>query len=128
MALGVAYGPYLGVRCRRADHIGCDRVGIDVVFSAAVARVVAVVGNHRLRLNTPGMHNGVRYRDWVGTFTNAGMDRPGSPFHVRGYGRADSVWAGSPPVYVPVELRVAYAGGRSTSALFPGIFLSPGWG
>jgi hypothetical protein len=127
-ALDVIYGPYLGVRCRRAGHIGCDRVGIDVVFSTASTRVTAVVGAHHLQLHTPGMHSGVRYRDWVGTFTRAGMDRPGSPFHVRSYGRAHAVWAGSPATYVPVELQVAFADSRTAKALFPGVFLSPGWG
>jgi hypothetical protein len=126
--LGVTYGPYLGVRCWQADHIGCETVGIDVVFSAAATRVVAMIGDRRLRLHTPGMHSGAPYRDWVGTLTAAGMSRPASPLHVRGYGRGDGIWAGNPPVYVPVELRVRFADGRSAAALFPAVFLSPGWG
>jgi hypothetical protein len=127
-ALGVTYGPYLGVRCRRAYHVGCDRIGIDIVFSDPATRVLAVVGGRRLRLHTPGMHGGARYRDWVGTLRNVGLDHPRSRLHVRGYGRSGSVWAGKPPVYVPVELRVAFADGRNTAATFPGVFLSPGWG
>lgn len=127
-ALGVAYGPYLGVRCRRAGRIGCNRVGIDIVLSAAATSVTAVVGARHLQLHTPGMHSGVRYRDWVGTFARAGMDRPASPFHVRSYGRAHAVWAGSPATYVPVELQVEFADGRTARAQFPGVFLSPGWG
>jgi hypothetical protein len=126
--LGITYGPYLGVRCHRAGHLGCDRVGIDVVFSAGASRVTAVVGARHLQLHTPGMHTGVRYRDWVGTFTRAGMDRPESPFHVRSYGRAHTMWAGSPATYVSVELRVEFADGRIAKALVPDVFLSPGWG
>jgi hypothetical protein len=126
--LGVVYGPFLGDRCGRADHVGCGRVGIDVVLKSSAGRVVAVMGGRRLRLHTPGMHSGVRYHDWVGTLANAGMDRPTSPFYVNGYGRSGEVWAGSPPVYVPVQLRVWFADGRRESALFPRVFLSPGWG
>jgi len=126
--LGVVYGPFLGDRCGRANHVGCGRVGIDVVFRSAATRVVAVMGGRRLRLHTPGLHSGARLRDWVGTLENAGMDRPGSPFYVSGYGRSGEVWAGNPPVYVPVELRVRFADGRRVSARFPRVFLSPGWG
>jgi hypothetical protein len=126
--LGITYGPYLGVRCHRAGHLGCDRVGIDVVFSASATSVTAVVGARHLQLHTPGMHTGVRYRDWVGTFTRAGMDRPSSPFHVRSYGRAHTMWAGSPATYVPIELQVAFTDGRTAKALVPSVFLSPGWG
>lgn len=126
--LGITYGPYLGVRCGRPNHHGCDLVGIDVVFGHAANRVLALIGDSRLRLHTPGMHDGVRYRDWVGTLANAGLARPGSPLHIPGAGRAPHVWAGSPAVYVPVEIDVAYADGRHLRALVPRVFLSPGWG
>jgi hypothetical protein len=126
--LGITYGPYLGVRCRSANHHGCDLVGVDVVFRRPASRVLALLGDRRLRLHTPGMHDGVRYRDWVGNLANAGMDRPGSPFQIPGNGRASGVWAGYPPVYVPVEFRVTYRDGRRARALLPRVFLSPGWG
>jgi hypothetical protein len=125
--LGVTYGPYLGVRCLRPGRIGCDRVGIDIVFRRATTRVVALVGDRRLRLHTPGMHDGVRRHDWVGTLDEAGMTRKGSPFYIEDtFGAAK--WAGYPPVYVPIEFRVAYADGRRARARFAGVFLSPGWG
>ena len=126
--LKIDYGPYLGVRCRRPYHHGCDLVGIDVVLRHAATRVLALVGDRRLALRTPGMHDGVRYRDWVGTFRDAGFDRPGSPFRIPDRGRASGVWGGSPPVYVRVELRVDFATGRHARALLPDVFLSPGWG
>jgi hypothetical protein len=126
--LGITYGPYLGVRCRRPNHPGCDLVGIDVVFRHAASRVLALIGDRRVRLHTPGMHDGVRYRDWVGSLSHAGMDRPGSPFEIPDNGRAIGVWAGSPPVYVPVEFDVTYADGRHARALISRVFLSPGWG
>jgi hypothetical protein len=126
--LGVTYGPYLGVRCRRANHVGCDRVGIDVVLAAPASSVTAVVAHRRLRLRTPGLHSGARYRDWVGTFERAGLQRASSPFHVDGYGPAQAIWAGSPAVYVPLRLQVAFRDSRRAGAKFPAVFLSPGWG
>jgi hypothetical protein len=126
--LGVVYGPYLGIRCRRANRIGCDRVGIDVVFSARAKRVTAVVGGRRLRLRTPGLHSGVRGRDWVGTLERAGLSRRGSPLRVEAYGPGDTAWAGNPARYVRVELQVDFADRSRARAVFPAVFLSPGWG
>ena len=78
--LGVTYGPYLGKRCRHLAYPGCERIGIDVVFGHAATRVVATVGGQQIRLRTPGEHNGVVYRDWVGTFTHTGLAcTPSSP-------------------------------------------------
>lgn len=125
--LGVTYGPYLGVRCRRAYRVGCDSVGIDVVFATAATRVTAVVGNLRVRLRTPGMHNAVPHHDWVGTFSNAGLERPRSPFHISGH-RPGGAWGGNPALFVPVELQVDFVGGHRAHALFPRVFVSPGWG
>jgi hypothetical protein len=56
------------------------------------------------------------------------MNRPASPFHIPGDAGTAGVWAGSPPLYVPVELRVKFAGGRSAGGLLPKVFVSPGWG
>jgi hypothetical protein len=124
--LGVTYGPYLGIRCRQLNRVACERVGIDVVLGQAATAVVAVAGERRIRLRTPGMHSGVRHRDWVGTFTRAGISRPDSPFRLRGDRRR--FWGGSPAIYAAVELRVRFADGRRVSARFPHVFLSPGWG
>jgi hypothetical protein len=125
--LGVTYGPYLGVRCRRPGHIACNRVGIDVEFGHAATAVVAVLGGRHLRMRTPGMHSDVRYRDWVGTLTDAGLTTVGSPLaidHTYGPRR----WSGYPPVYVPIEFRVTDADGARARAQFSHVLLSPGWG
>lgn len=126
--LGVTYGPYLGVRCGRSNRRRCDSVGIDVVFGHAAVGVVAVIGGRRLRLRTPGLHNGVRYRDWVGTFSEVGLERPGSPFYLWKGIRPRRFWAGNPAVYLPVGLQVRFASGRRADAILPKVFLSPGWG
>ena len=76
--LGVTYGPFLGLRCSHpVAKADCERIGIDVVFRRAATRVVAVAGDQRILLRTPGQHDGVRRHDWVGTFTEAGI-APGS--------------------------------------------------
>jgi hypothetical protein len=114
--LGVTYGPYLGLRCSHpVSKAACEGIGIDVVFHRPAIRVVAVAGDQRIALRTPGEHDGVRRRDWVGTFTESGL-APGS------YDSGVNV------IRVPVELRVIFAGGRHAHALFPQALLAPGWG
>lgn len=114
--LGVSYGPFMGLRCSHpVAKADCERIGIDVVLRRPANRVVAVAGDERILLRTPGMHSGVRRHDWVGTFTEAGI-APGA------YENGVNV------IRVPVELRVHFASGRRAHALFPGVLLAPGWG
>jgi hypothetical protein len=124
----LSYGPYVGVICRRASSTRCDSVGIDLVLRREATAVRATVAGRALRLQTPGLHSGVPGRDWVGYLNRVGLDRRGSPFHVDSYGRSPKIWAGSPPVYLPVELAIAYPGGRRVAGTLPRVSLSPGWG
>jgi hypothetical protein len=114
--LGVTYGPYLGKRCRHTGYRGCELIGIDIVFGHAATRVVAIAGDQQISLRTHGKHNGIRYRDWVGNFTHAGLSRR-EPDHLA-----------TDLVYVGVEVRVHFADGRSAQALFPHVLVSSGWG
>jgi hypothetical protein len=114
--LGVTYGPYLGKRCRHTGYRGCELIGIDIVFAHAATRVVAIAGHQQISLRTPGKHNGIRYRDWVGNFTHAGLSRRGPDR------RATDL------VYVGVEIRVHFANGRRAHAFFPHVLVSSGWG
>jgi hypothetical protein len=113
--LGLTYGPYLGQRCRQRDYTHCRRIGIDVVFDRRATRVVAEVGGERVVLRTPGRHSGVRFRDWVGTFTRPDLHR----HHSR---------PGTYLIDVPVEIHVHFADGRRAAAVVPRVLLSPGWG
>jgi hypothetical protein len=114
--LGVSYGPYMGLRCKRpTPKPKCETIGIDVVFGRRAAKVVAVAGSQRVVLRTPGRHDGVRFRDWVGNFTHAGI-APGHYPH------------GANFVRVPVTLYVHFADGRRAHARFPGVLVNPGWG
>jgi hypothetical protein len=126
--LGIGYGPYLGVRCARPGSTHCDQVGIDVVLHREAAAVTAWVGGRRLHLQTPGLHNGVVGRDWVGYLPRVGLDRPESPFYIPLNGRNPGTWAGYPAVYVPVRLAIAYPSGDRVLGTVPRVFLSPGWG
>jgi hypothetical protein len=114
--LGVSYGPFLGVRCRKAGSRHCGRVGIDVVFRRPATSVVAYIGGQKTRLATPGLHSGITNHDWVGTFTHSRFIPHGS-FNID-----------NEPFYVAVELRVIFAGGRHAHALFPRVLVAPGWG
>jgi hypothetical protein len=126
--LGIGYGPYLGVRCARPGSTHCDQVGIDVVLHREAAAVTTWVGGRRLHLQTPGLHNGVAGRDWVGYLGRVGLDRPESPFYIPLNGRNPGTWAGYPAVYVPVRLAIAYPSGDRVLGTVPRVFLSPGWG
>jgi hypothetical protein len=125
---GIAYGPYLGITCRRAGSSRCDRVGIDVVLRRDARAVAAWVGGRRLVLRTPGLHSGRAGRDWVGYLDRVGLGRPGSPFHLPARGSGPGAWAGSPAVHLPVRLVIEYPDGTSATAALSGIPLSPGWG
>lgn len=114
--LGVTYGPYLGMRCRHVGYGRCGLVGIDVVFGHAATSVRAAIGDAQtITLRTPGRHNGIEYRDWVGTFTHADL-----PPRRHDHGQALA--------YVPIELRVEFADGRRAHALFSHVLVSSGWG
>jgi hypothetical protein len=126
--LQVSYGPYLGVSCRRPNSIRCGRVGLDVALVKEARSVTASIGERTIALRTPGLHTGVRRKDWVGSFSDAGFDQADSPFYIRDDGGATGIWEGYPPVYVPVRLSVTYGGGKRESAAFGHVFLSPGWG
>jgi hypothetical protein len=116
-ALGISYGPYLGIRCYRSGARHCARVGIDVVFRRPATSVVAYVGLQHVRLVTPGQHNGITNHDWVGAFTHAHFIPRGRRFNID-----------DEPFYVAVELRVIFAGGRHAHALLPRVMVAPGWG
>lgn len=125
--LPVSYGPFIGLRCRLGNSIYCDKIGLDVVLGEKASSVSASIAGRRIPLRTPGAHNGVRGKDWVGLLTNVELTRKGSPFYIRGT-RGSAVWNGKPPVYVPIQITATSASGQRRTATFPHVFLAPGWG
>jgi hypothetical protein len=128
---GIVYGPYMGVSCPRANSTGCDRVGFDLVLRRRAVAVTATVAGRSIDLISPGPvpHNAsAGGRDWGGYLDNVGLGRRGSPFRIPANGRARGVWAGQPPVYLPVRVVATYPGGRRAAFVFPRVFLSPGFG
>ncbi|HEX3324098.1 MAG TPA: hypothetical protein VHR65_03010 [Solirubrobacterales bacterium] len=128
---GVVYGPYMGVSCPRANSTRCDRVGFDLVLRRRAVAVAASVAGRSTDLISPGPvpHNaGAGGRDWGGYLDDVGLSREGSPFRIPANGRARGVWAGQPPVYLPVRLAVTYSGDHRVTFVFPRILLSPGFG
>jgi hypothetical protein len=114
--LGITYGPYIGIRCDYHHRHRCEKVGIDLVLRRASTSVTAIAGSQTIHLRTPGLHDGVREHDWVGTFTHAGL-LPDRPYELKGE-----------PIYTRLELRVEFADGSSRAATLPHALISPGWG
>jgi hypothetical protein len=126
--LGLTYGPYLGVTCRKAGSTRCDSIGVDLVLRRDARAVTAWVAGRRLVFHTPGLHSGEAGRDWVGYLDRVGLGRPGSRFHIPANGRNPGAWAGSPAVYLPVRLEISYPDETTVTGSLPNAFLSPGWG
>jgi hypothetical protein len=126
--LGITYGPYLGITCRKASSTRCDSVGLDVVLRRDARAVTTWMGGRKLVLRTPGLHSGEAGRDWVGYLNRVGFARPGSPFHISSSGRSPGAWAGSPAVSLLVRFEIAYPGETTATGVLPHVPLRPGWG
>jgi hypothetical protein len=121
----------MGVSCPRPNSTHCDRVGFDLVLRRRAVAVTASVVGHSIHLSSPGPvpHNGgAGGRDWGGYLGGVGLSRRGSPFQIPANGRARGVWAGQPPVYLPVRVVATYPDGRRAAFVFPRVLLSPGFG
>lgn len=128
---GVIYGPYIGVSCPRASSTRCDRVGFDLVLRRRAATAKASIAGRSIDLVSPGPvphYAGAGGRDWGGYLNDVGLSRAGSPFRIPANGRASGVWAGQPPVYLPVRLATTYPNGHRVTYVFLHVFLSPGFG
>ncbi len=126
--LGLTYGPYLGVACRKAGSTACDRVDLDLVLRRDARAVTAWVGGRALVMRTPGLHTGRAGRDWVGYLDRVGLRRPDSPFHVPVRASSPVAWAGSPSLYFRVRMEITYPDETTATGTLPHVFLSPGWG
>jgi hypothetical protein len=125
--LGLSYGPYIGVACPRANLTGCDRIGFDFVLRKEAVAATASIAGRPVRLFTPGLHDGVRGKDWAGYMNDVGLNREGSPFEIPGSGPTRH-WDGDPSVYLPVRIVASYPSGRQETIELSRVRLSPGFG
>jgi hypothetical protein len=112
--------PYVGVSCRRANSIACDRVGVAVWLKRPAVGVMATIAGQTLRLRPPRSREGW----WEGFLQPAGMIDGAlrvTPDRGRFY------WQGTHPrdVHLGIAVTRASAGTHRTSVTVP---LSAGWG
>ena len=124
VAARLARGPQLGVACRQASSIRCDRVGIDLVLRRRATAVTATLAGRKLRLRTAD-GPGVAGRSWTGHLDRAGLGRPGSPLYVSPQGGERMIWGGYPPVFISVGLEISHARGGRTTGVVPRVSLEP---
>jgi hypothetical protein len=113
-------GPYVGVSCRKANSIACDRVGLAVWLAQPAARVGATISGQRVRLHRPRARGGW----WEGFLQPAGL-LDGALRVTPDRGRY--FWQGSHPRSAHVAVTITRASGTTdrTSVTVP---LRPGWG
>jgi hypothetical protein len=112
--------PYVGVSCRRANSIACDRIGVAVWLKRPAAGVSATIAGQTLRLRPPRSREGW----WEGFLQPAGMIDGAlrvTPDRGRFY------WQGTHPrdVHLGIAVTRASAGTHRTSVTVP---LRAGWG
>jgi hypothetical protein len=113
--------PYLGVACRVANSIACDRVGVGVTFAAPAALVTVEVDGRLVTLNPPdGTSGGL----WLGYLYNAGLRH--GPL-AAGISPTDGFWSGTPEVHLYATVTVFLADGTVASRTSR-VLLHPGFG
>ena len=115
----LARRPYLGVSCRVANSIRCDRVGLAVWLRRPAEAVRAQIAGRWFRLEDRSSTPELMY---TGFLRHAGLaDGPLQvPFTARGR------WYGEGRVVTRVVIRVRARGRASTTAV--AVRLQPGWG
>jgi hypothetical protein len=112
--------PYVGVSCRTANSIACDRVGVAVWLKRPAVGVTATIAGQRLTLRPPRSREGW----WEGFLQPAGMIDGAlrvTPDRGRFY------WQGTHPrdVHLGIAVTRASADTHRTSMT---VSLHPGWG
>jgi hypothetical protein len=118
--LALVRAPDLGVACRRANSIRCDRVKMAVWLRGPVRSLTATIDGRTFRLHRPRSREGY----WEGTLTHAGLLTPGRELHVTP-DRGRYYWAGRHPVTAVVRLRTKGPGPFVRSIA---VALRPGYG
>ena len=124
----LAREPYMGVSCRRANSIACDRVGLAVWTRRPARAVRATVAGRTFALDDaewsgPSRH-GLR-RMFAGFLHHAGL-RGSGPLAVQ-VENGRNRWTGVRPVSASVHLVISYRD-CSQRATIVRVSLAPGWG
>lgn len=124
----LARRPYMGVSCRRANSIACDRVGLAVWTRSPARAVQATIAGRRLGLTADpafvGPHQQGQPYMFIGFLHHAGLRHGPLAVQVE---QGRNRWIGVPPVAATVRLVITYAdGSRRATALRVG--LAAGWG
>jgi hypothetical protein len=114
--------PDLGVGCRKANSIACDRVRLAVWLRAPARRLTATIDGRTFTLRPPASAGGY----WDGALHPAGLLTPGGALHVTP-DRGRYHWEGRHPVRAVVHLAATEAAGAPASTDIA-VDLRPGYG
>jgi hypothetical protein len=120
--------PYMGVSCRTANSIACDRVGLAVWTRRSARAVRATITGRTIELNDPDWsqrpRRGLR-RMFAGFLDQAGL-RGHGPLAVQNENGRDR-WTARHPVSASVQLVITYRDGTQRKTRLR-VGLAPGWG
>jgi hypothetical protein len=105
--------PYMGVACKQANTIGCDKVGLAVWLRRPAAKLEAWIGRRHIVLRRVGGRNGPP--TYYGFLHHAGLR--GGPLAVHPHR----------PTFAIVRIRATYPDRTRRSATVK-VGLAPGWG
>jgi hypothetical protein len=112
LTVPLARAPYVGVSCDgRPNWIGCDRVGLYVYLTHAIARLTASIEGRAVRMRPADGGEDARH-DWEGFLKRAGLID--GPLKVRP-DRGRYHWFGRRPVYGQVRLTAFDDEGKSAT-------------
>jgi hypothetical protein len=124
----LALPSYLGVSCRRANSIACDRVGLAIWTRSSVRAVRATIAGRSFDLTDDprfvGPHQRAQPHMFIGFLHHAGLRHGALAVRVEN-GR--NRWTGKHPVHATMRLVITLAD-RSRMATSANVRLSPGWG
>jgi hypothetical protein len=121
-------GVYLGVRCREANSVSCDRVGLAVWLARPAKSLVAEIEGRRVELVSPGEFVPGKGTGWEGYLQPAGLLDPGGPLEVAPEpGQPANYWSGRMPVEARIQLTATYTDGTTARRTIRAP-LRPGWG
>ena len=112
--------PFLGIACRVANSIRCDRIGVGVTLTRAAPLVVVRIVGRLVTLSPPSSGS----RLWLGFLYGQGPDH--GALRVRSPTGGD-VWLGSPEIDSRVRVTAFYADGSAATAAST-VPLHPGFG